>query len=115
MPYCAKCEKQLPEEIKVFRQTLCPECSAYLHSCVQCAFHDKNAHNECLEPQAEFVSNREKSNFCEFFQLAGTSGSAGGGAGGRPAGRADRDERAQAARAKLEALFKKPEDDGASD
>jgi hypothetical protein len=102
MPSCVKCKSELPDDLKVFRQTLCPQCSAYLHACIQCAFHDPNAHNQCLEPQAEYVGNREKANFCEFFQLAGGTGGPGA---------AQRRTRADDARAKLDALFKKPADD----
>ncbi|MGD8394564.1 MAG: hypothetical protein PVF43_03695 [Candidatus Eiseniibacteriota bacterium] len=99
MPDCVRCGRVLPAELKIVRETLCPHCSAYLHACVQCVFHDPHAHNQCREPQAEFVANREKANFCEFWKL-GTPG--GGGPG---------DRRADDARARLDALFRKPGDD----
>jgi hypothetical protein len=74
-------------------------------------------HNQCLEPEAEYVGDREKANFCDFFKLAGARGS-GMEEGGRgdPArgrgGKSANDTRARDARAKLEALFKKkPADD----
>jgi hypothetical protein len=107
MPNCVKCGHALPDELKVFRQTLCPGCSAYLHACIQCDFHDPRVHNQCLEPQAEFVANREKANFCEFFQVAGSQQG--------QAVRASRERKAEEARAKLESLFKRPADDEDAD
>jgi len=107
MPGCAKCGGVLAADLKIGRQTICPHCSAYLHACVQCALHDPSAHNQCREPQAEFVGNREKANFCDFFQFA--AGGSGAGAAG------SRERKAQDARDKLEALFKKPAADDDAD
>jgi hypothetical protein len=117
MPFCAFCDAELPPEFRVMRETLCPHCDAYLHACVQCRFYEPTLHNQCLEPEAEYVGDREKANFCDFFKLAGARGS-GMEEGGRgdPArgrgGKSANDTRARDARAKLEALFKKkPADD----
>jgi len=82
----------LPEPIG--RRESCPSCGADLHACVQCTFHDPSAPNECREPEAERVLSKEQANFCELFRLSRAEG------GGR------RSE-AEAARARLDALFKK--------
>ncbi len=119
MPYCVFCDAELAADFRVMRNTRCPRCEAYLHACVQCRFHEPTLHNQCLEPEAEFVQDRQKANFCEFFELVG-----GPAAGRRDAGRSESrsrtgqappdartsDARASEARAKLEALFKKPAD-----
>ena len=88
------------EEIEVaagerigFRDT-CSACDADLHACRNCAFHDPSAYNECHEPNAERVSDRERANRCDYF-------SPGGQEGGGPA-----EERARG-RSSLESLFKK--------
>jgi len=66
-----------------------------LHACPQCRFYAPGQYNDCREPQAERVLDKEKANFCDFFDpSAGT---------GTPAGE---DPRA-AAKARLDALFKK--------
>lgn len=70
----------------------CEGCRRDLHVCLNCAFHDPGAYNECRESNAERVSDRERANRCEYF-------SPGAGAGGS--------ERPGAARDALEALFKK--------
>ena len=64
---CAQCGKSITVAGRVQRSSLCPHCGAYLHSCVNCRFYSPGRHNDCREPQAEFVSNKKGSNFCEFY------------------------------------------------
>jgi len=72
----------------------CSRCGADLHTCRNCAHHDPAAYNECREPQAERVAERERANRCDYF----TPGAGGGGALAREQ---------VAARGKLDTLFKK--------
>lgn len=74
----------------------CPRCGADLRVCRNCAHHDPAAYNECREPQAERVADRERANRCEWFAPAG----GGGATQGTGAARED-------ARAALDALFRK--------
>jgi hypothetical protein len=122
MPYCVSCDAELPADLRVGRETLCPHCDAYLHACVQCRFYEPTLHNQCLEPEADYIGDRQKANFCDFFALAGTRDSgqadskrgrpaaANPGSAAKPAGGGG-NERAREARAKLEALFKLPPKD----
>jgi hypothetical protein len=78
---------------RVAMRDSCPRCSADLHVCRNCAHHDPGAYNQCREPQAERVSDRERANRCDWF-----------------APRRDEQapaDRAAAARSALDALFKK--------
>lgn len=68
-------------------------CGADLHVCRNCAHHDPAAYNECREPNAERVGDRERANRCDYFRPRQ----------GRGAGQA-----AGPSRAALDALFKKP-------
>lgn len=68
MGICQFCGKEI-EVKKVFRNDLCPSCERPLHCCVNCEFYSEYSHNKCLEPQSEWVSDREKANFCEFFKF----------------------------------------------
>jgi len=133
MPYCMSCDAELPADLRVGRETLCPKCDAYLHACIQCRFYEPTLHNQCLEPEADYVGDRQKANFCDFFALAGTresskgdlkrsrpaagsstiGGAAPGTPGAKPAGSTGStgNDRAREARAKLEALFKLPPKD----
>jgi len=101
---CAACGCSLAPRERVGRRDTCPGCGAELHSCRQCAFRDPSAYNECGEPQAERVLDKDRSNFCEYFTPRSVASAAAegkrGGSGGGP-----RDSRD--ARADLEALFRK--------
>jgi len=73
----------------------CARCGRDLHVCRNCLHHDPSAYNECREPNAERVGERERANRCEYFEPA--SGRAAGSSVGAGAG----------SRASLDALFKK--------
>lgn len=72
----------------------CPKCGRDTRCCKGCKNFDPNKHNECHEPQADRVVDKERSNFCDYF---------------KPASRTDGSQYAKAldARAAAEALFKK--------
>ncbi len=69
MGLCYFCKKEVEIIDKVFRKDTCPHCGRDLHSCVQCRFYDRNKHNRCLEPMAQHVTEREKYNFCDYYQF----------------------------------------------
>ena len=48
----------------------CPGCGADLHVCLNCAHHDPAAYNECREPNAERVRDRDRANRCDYFAPA---------------------------------------------
>jgi hypothetical protein len=96
---CHFCGTSIEPKMRVTRETACLSCGRDLHACVQCRHYDRHAHNQCREPQAEWVTDREKRNFCDYFSLHPI-----GQAGARP-------NRAQSARSKLDSLFKPKEPD----
>jgi len=55
---------------QVGRREECPACGADLHACRQCRFYEPGAHNDCREPQAELVTEKETANFCDYFEPA---------------------------------------------
>ena len=78
------------------REEYCPQCSSDVHCCLNCQFYSEHAHNKCLEPAAEWVTDRDKANFCGFFTL------------GSREGESDKRSRAdEEARARWESLWKK--------
>jgi hypothetical protein len=95
MGICHSCGKEVKIPGGLGRQELCPHCRSDLHCCLNCNLFDEYAHNHCREPAAEWVSDQQKNNFCEFFAFKETA------TGGRR--RREKEE----ALAKLEALFKK--------
>jgi len=56
---------------KVFRNTLCLNCGKELKICLNCQFYDTAAADQCREPQAERVVDKDRSNFCDFFSPSG--------------------------------------------
>jgi len=66
---CRRCGAEWEGERKPPFRAVCESCQAYLHSCVNCRFHDVHAHNKCREPRSEVVSDRETGNFCEYFEF----------------------------------------------
>ncbi len=75
-----------------FRAT-CEKCDSDIHVCKNCRFYDVKAYNECTEPSAEVVREKERNNFCEYFE---------------PGGNGPKEKTsAEDLRSKAEALFKK--------
>ncbi len=64
---CWKCRKETNIE-KPVRGDECPFCHADLHVCKACDFYESGSHNDCRESSAEFVSDKERSNFCDYFR-----------------------------------------------
>jgi predicted RNA-binding Zn-ribbon protein involved in translation (DUF1610 family) len=119
MSACHFCGGALDPKMRIVKDTVCPHCGRDLHACVQCRHYDRHAHNQCREPNAEWVTDRERRNFCDYYALSP--------AGGKGAGVPDREKAARSkldglfspgppkttpgeARSKLDALFQKPTD-----
>jgi hypothetical protein len=91
---CFACSKEvvLASGERVGFRDACDACGADLHVCRNCAHHDPAAYNECREPNAERVSERDRANRCDYFSP-----------GDRPGGESPGDR----AKAQLDALFRK--------
>jgi len=92
---CWKCGTPLPADLPLplSRRSKCRRCNADLHACRQCRFYDTSKNNSCAEPMAERVVNKERANFCDYFEP--------GTAAFTSADKTDSDE----SREKLEVLF----------
>ncbi|MCB0321860.1 MAG: hypothetical protein KDD60_13120 [Bdellovibrionales bacterium] len=70
---CAHCGKEIPSlpssAHSVGRRETCPSCDGDLHCCLQCEFFDRSAYNECREPQADRVLDKDRSNHCDYFRI----------------------------------------------
>jgi len=77
VPVCHHCRRELPVDGKVSRDDICPGCSSDVRCCLNCRFYNESAHNKCDEPVAEFVGVRDRSNFCEYFELNPSTASGG--------------------------------------
>ncbi|HEY8270620.1 MAG TPA: hypothetical protein VIG33_06995 [Pseudobdellovibrionaceae bacterium] len=90
--HCFNCNKEILSIVG--RRDECIQCRADVHVCRNCEFYDPKVYNECREPQADVVKEKERANFCDSFSPRK------GGSGGL--------DKAAALRAAAEALFKKP-------
>lgn len=68
---CSFCGKEIKNLQKIGRNDTCPYCFRDIHCCINCKFYKETAHNKCLEPAAEFARDKERRNFCEYFEIAG--------------------------------------------
>ncbi|HSI06586.1 MAG: hypothetical protein ACAI38_20130 [Myxococcota bacterium] len=91
---CWSCRKAQELDGRVNRGDTCLSCRSDMRSCKNCAFYDVSAHHECREPTAEWVADKERGNFCGYFEPFGGE-------------RIDAGADVDSAKAKLEALFKK--------
>jgi hypothetical protein len=94
-PKCFYCDQPLEfPRGNVGREQMCPHCSSDVHVCLNCRHYDPIAYNECREPMAERVVDKDRRNFCDYFYLEG-------------AGRVKTTDSKEAAFKKLDELFKK--------
>lgn len=91
---CHHCGEKLSFLDRVGIREECPKCHSDVHVCKNCSFYDPKVYNECREPQAEVIREKDRANRCDYFQ-------ARSGAGGK--GAPTKEDLMKAA----EALFKK--------
>lgn len=66
---CWKCGVALATEpLPLARTAECPVCNADLYVCLLCEFYDLRVARACREPVADEVHNKERANFCDYFQ-----------------------------------------------
>ncbi|MDC7235271.1 MAG: hypothetical protein PQJ58_18710 [Spirochaetales bacterium] len=78
---------------KIYRNSVCSSCGKDLKVCLNCIHYDRNSHNQCRESQAERVTDKDRANFCDYFEPSGKGGSS------------TAQKKAEEARNKLEDLF----------
>ncbi len=71
-PSCYNCHTKLAlsKNSIVSRSETCPSCNSDIRCCYNCKFYSTNSYNECKEPQADRVVDKNKSNFCDFFSIS---------------------------------------------
>jgi hypothetical protein len=65
---CHNCGREVKIVAKVMRTDECPHCSSDMHCCKNCRFFDPGKNKQCSEPQADYVRDKLKANFCEYFE-----------------------------------------------
>ena len=78
-PVCHSCGEVLAFKwgTNIGRSECCNKCGNDLRVCLNCVHYDSRSYNECREPQAERVVEKNRRNFCDYFSIgrdsAGTS------------------------------------------
>jgi hypothetical protein len=65
---CHHCGRDIKLITKVVRTDECPHCEADMRCCKNCRFFDPGKNNQCSESQAEWVRDKLKANFCDYFE-----------------------------------------------
>ncbi|MDD3732261.1 MAG: hypothetical protein PHU88_07810 [candidate division Zixibacteria bacterium] len=83
---------------KVSRADACEKCLADLRCCRGCRHFDPTRRFQCKEPVETNIVNKEKANFCEFFQMRNVMK--------RPGGISTQSDTKEARKKKFDDLFK---------
>jgi len=97
---CHQCGREVRLLAELQRTDGCNFCHSDLKVCLNCRFFDPSVSKQCREAQAEYVLDKDKANFCEFFELRQVSTIGRPGLGGAQSAQAG-------ARAAFDALFGK--------
>jgi hypothetical protein len=68
MGNCYKCGEEF--EMRVYRNTECPYCRKDAKVCLNCKFYSPGSHWDCSESIREAVREKDRANFCDFFELS---------------------------------------------
>ncbi len=64
---CWQCGKKLTAE-NYHREGRCPDCAKATHCCRNCRFYTPGKPNDCAEINLDPVPDKERPNFCEYFE-----------------------------------------------
>ncbi|NGX56228.1 MAG: hypothetical protein K1060chlam5_00465 [Candidatus Anoxychlamydiales bacterium] len=66
---CFKCKKQIDlQNKKIGFKDYCDYCDFDLHICKNCKNYSIGKPNDCYIPNIDIVLDKEKNNFCEYFE-----------------------------------------------
>ena len=73
---CFKCNSQLELEAsqKIGRSEQCSSCYASIRCCSMCSFFSLSSYNDCREPTADRIVDKEKPNFCDHYKIGTEQG-----------------------------------------
>ena len=78
MRACFRCDTEVPGDGRIPREAACGNCDQDLRCCRNCRFYEPTLNNQCSEPQAEWLSDKERANFCDLFAMADRAASGRG-------------------------------------
>lgn len=69
MKTCFSCGQELDIDGKPGRGEECPHCGSDVKVCLNCRFFSPGAHNDCVETMADRVVDKDRANYCEYFEF----------------------------------------------
>ncbi len=66
---CWKCGTAIQADNPIGRTLTCDTCGLDIRSCRNCRFYSPGSYHDCDERVDEAVTDKERANFCEMFQL----------------------------------------------
>jgi hypothetical protein len=67
--HCWQCGAEWPFSRPPGRSETCEKCGADLKVCLNCASYDKTVAYECRDRRADEIADKDRANFCEFFEM----------------------------------------------
>lgn len=89
MAKCYNCGAALDDK-EVFRTSVCDSCGKDVKVCLNCRHYEPGAHWDCRETIPDPVKEKDRANFCGYFQFSKNTTS-DGGSGGKSGERARAD------------------------
>ena len=68
--HCFKCGKDWTPSNAPGRRDACEACNTYLRCCRNCVHFDVAVAHQCRERRAEPVDEKDRANYCEYFDFA---------------------------------------------
>jgi hypothetical protein len=68
--HCHKCGWEWSLARQPGRSETCGRCEADLKVCLNCEYFDRSVAYQCRERRAEPVEEKDRANYCEWFELA---------------------------------------------
>lgn len=65
---CHKCQHAWTYQPPLERRAECPKCRFDARVRLNCKHYDVGSHHECREDQAEWVKDKDRGNFCSYFE-----------------------------------------------
>lgn len=66
---CWNCGKSTDLEGRIMKGDFCPHCQADQRCCRGCRHFDPYSRRQCRESIDKTITNKEKANFCDWFQV----------------------------------------------
>ena len=68
--HCHSCGREWELDGQPGRSESCHGCNEDLRICLNCVFHDRSVAYQCRDRRAEPVTEKNRSNFCVYFDFA---------------------------------------------